>query len=45
VGSGIRISPHFYNTFEELDRLMAEVVRIVETKDYDMTAPFTSLVT
>ena len=45
VGAGIRISPHFYNTFEELDRLMAEIVRIVRTRDYDPSAPSTSLVT
>ena len=34
-GVGIRISPHFYNTFDELDRVMDEIVRIVRTKDYD----------
>ena len=45
MGAGIRISPHFYNTFEELDRLMAEIVRIVRTRDYDPTAPSRSLVT
>jgi kynureninase len=28
-GVGIRVSPHFYNTFEEIDRLMAELARIV----------------
>jgi kynureninase len=33
-GVGIRASPHFYNTFEELDRLVAEIGRIVETQDY-----------
>jgi selenocysteine lyase/cysteine desulfurase len=26
----VRVSPHFYNTFEEIDRLVAEVARIVE---------------
>ncbi len=31
---GVRISPHFYNTVEEIDRIMAEVKSIVETKDY-----------
>ena len=31
---GIRISPHFYNTTEELDRVMAEIAAIVERKDY-----------
>jgi kynureninase len=29
-GVGVRVSPHFYNTSEEIDRLMAEVARIVE---------------
>jgi kynureninase len=33
-GVGIRASPHFYNTFDELDRLVAEIARIAETKDY-----------
>jgi kynureninase len=45
VNAGIRISPHFYNTLSELDGLMDEVVRIVTQKDYDTSAPFTSLVT
>ncbi len=45
VGAGIRISPHFYNTFEELDRLVEEIARIVRTRDYDPSEPFTSLVT
>jgi kynureninase len=31
---GIRISPHFFNTVDEVDRIMAEIARIVETKDY-----------
>jgi selenocysteine lyase/cysteine desulfurase len=31
---GIRISPHFYNTIEEIDRVMAEIASIVRTKDY-----------
>jgi len=32
---GIRLSPHFYNTIEEVDRTMAEIESIVVTKDYD----------
>jgi kynureninase len=44
-GVGIRISPHFYNTADELDRLMAEMARIVEHKDYAIDAPSQSLVT
>ena len=32
---GVRISPHFYNTMEEVDRVMAEIASIVATKDYD----------
>ena len=31
---GIRISPHFYNTMDEIDRVMAEIASIVEKKDY-----------
>jgi kynureninase len=31
---GVRISPHFYNTVDEIDRIMAEVKSIVEKKDY-----------
>jgi kynureninase len=45
VGAGIRVSPHFYNTFEELERLIAEMDRIVRTRDYDASQPFASLVT
>ncbi len=45
VGAGIRISPHFYNTTLELDRLLDEIARIVRDRDYDTGAPFTSLVT
>jgi len=44
-GVGVRASPHFYNTFEELDRLMAEIARIVDTKDYDAGAQPASPVT
>ena len=33
-GVGIRVSPHFYNTFDELDRLIEEIARIVGTRDY-----------
>ncbi len=32
---GVRISPHFYNTMEEVDRVMAEIASIVATKDYN----------
>jgi kynureninase len=31
---GIRISPHFYNTIDEVDRVMAEIASIAATKDY-----------
>ena len=31
---GIRISPHFYNTMDEIDRIMAEIADIVTKKDY-----------
>jgi kynureninase len=44
-GVGIRVSPHFYNTLEEIDRLMAEMASIVRDKAYDSGAAATSLVT
>jgi kynureninase len=31
---GIRISPHFYNTIDEVDAIMAETASIVRKKDY-----------
>jgi kynureninase len=31
---GIRISPHFYNTLDEVDAIMAEIASIVTRKDY-----------
>ena len=31
---GVRISPHFYNTMDEVERIMAGIARIVATKDY-----------
>jgi selenocysteine lyase/cysteine desulfurase len=42
---GIRISPHFYNTAAEVDAVMAEIARIVATKNYDTTSPRRSVVT
>lgn len=44
-GVGIRLSPHFYNTVDEIERLMTEMARIVRTKDYDVQAPARSVVT
>jgi kynureninase len=41
---GIRISPHFYNTMDEVDRIMAEIASIVATRQYD-AGPSASLVT
>jgi kynureninase len=32
--AGIRVSPHVYNTEEEVDALVNELARIVRTKDY-----------
>src|SRR5262245_38725238 len=45
VDAGIRISPHFYNTVEGLDRLLDETARIVRTRDYDTGVPFSSVLT
>lgn len=44
-GVGIRVSPHFYNTADEIDRLMEEMARIARTKDYDVDARSRSVVT
>jgi len=44
-GVGIRVSPHFYNTMEEIDRLMAEMASIVQRKAYDTGAAAPSVVT
>jgi kynureninase len=44
-GVGIRISPHFYNTMDEIDRLLAEMARIVEHQDYAAAATVRSVVT
>ena len=44
-GVGIRVSPHFYNTEDEVDRLMAELARIVDTKNYDPDATRSTIVT
>ncbi len=40
---GVRISPHFYNTMDEIDHVMTEIASIVKTKDY--TGATSSLVT
>lgn len=44
-GVGIRISPHFYNTLAEIERLMADMAHIVEHKAYDVDTPSRSVVT
>jgi kynureninase len=44
-GVGIRISPHFYNTMDEIDSVMAEMASIVEHKAYDASAATRSVVT
>jgi kynureninase len=42
---GIRISPHFYNTLEEIERIMAEIASIVKKKDYQRGPGAGSVVT
>jgi len=32
---GVRISPHFYNTVDEVDAIMTEIESIVATKEYE----------
>jgi kynureninase len=44
-GVGIRVSPHFYNTEDEVDRLIAELARIVHTRDYHSDAARHTIVT
>ncbi len=44
-GVGIRLSPHFYNTLDEIDRLMTEMARIVEHKSFDADMSGRSVVT
>jgi len=44
-GVGVRISPHFYNTMDEIELLMAEMARIVANKDYAVDAAVRSVVT
>jgi kynureninase len=44
-GVGIRVSPHFYNTMDEIDSLMEQMAQIVERKEYDPPAPSRSVVT
>jgi len=41
---GIRISPHFYNTVDEIERTVAEIQSIVDKRDY-ATAAVRSVVT
>lgn len=41
---GVRLSPHFYNTTDEIDRVMAEMASIVRKRDY-VGEKTTSLVT
>ena len=41
---GVRISPHFYNTMDEMDRVMAEIASIVASRNYVDGGP-SSLVT
>jgi len=42
---GVRISAHFYNTIDEVDRIMAEIKTIVATKKYETGGAPASLVT
>lgn len=44
-GVGVRVSPHFYNTMDEIDRLMADMAHIVAHKAYDASASSRSVVT
>jgi len=36
---GIRLSPHFYNTMDEIDAMMRELDRVTRTKDFAPAGP------
>ena len=38
-GDGIRVSPHFYSTMDEIDRIVGEIASIVAKRDYADAAP------
>ena len=38
-GVGIRLSPHFYNTMDEIDAMMRELDRVTRTKDFAPAGP------
>jgi len=38
-GVGIRLSPHFYNTLDEMASIVDEIARIVERREYAADAP------
>jgi selenocysteine lyase/cysteine desulfurase len=42
---GIRISPHFYNTVDEVDRIVVEIADIIRKKDFDGGESHRTLVT
>jgi kynureninase len=44
-GVGIRVSPHFYNTFEEIDHLIEELARIIDRREYEDLEASGSVVT
>jgi kynureninase len=44
-GVGIRVSPHFYNTTDEVDRFVAEVARILDAREYEGDPEPSALVT
>jgi kynureninase len=44
-GVGIRASPHFYNTFDEIDALVAEIASILSTNAYEDRPGTRSIVT
>ena len=45
TGVGIRLSPHFYNTADEVDAVVHEIARIVRTRDYAPGATDPTIVT
>jgi kynureninase len=42
-GAGIRISPHFYTKDDEIEAVIREIRKILETKAYERHAPSCAL--
>jgi kynureninase len=41
-GAGIRVAPHFYTKDEELELIVQEIKKILETKAYELHSAVTA---